>query len=75
MSCPSRKSMNMLNGVLLILLSLAAPAVAQKLSSDMAAQETAQKSQQKQQAFGGEYSSLDARRQKLVDNWVKRFNE
>ena len=75
MSRPSRKSANMLKGVLLILLSLAAPAVAQKLSSDMAAQETAQKPQQKQQQFGGDYSSLDARRQQLVQNWVKRFNE
>ena len=77
MSCPSRKSANMRYGVLLILLSLAAPAVAQKLSADMAAQETGQQAtaQQKQPTFGGEYSSLDARRQKLVDNWVKRFNE
>ena len=80
MSCPSRKSLTMLNGVLFVLLSLAASLLTQELSADMAAQETkqqttAQEPQQKQPKFGGDYSSLDARRQQLVKNWVKRFNE
>jgi len=31
--------------------------------------------QQEPRQFGGGYTSMDARRQKFVDNWVARFNE
>ena len=31
--------------------------------------------QEPQPRFGGSYSSLDARRQHFVDDWVARFNE